>query len=175
MIRSIVGYGIAAGLVVGSILFGTTVIFQHDVPSPAIGMLIGYAGMLLAFSLIFAGVKRHRDTTLGGVIGFWPALALGLGITLVATVFYVLAWEAALAVTAMDFGAEYAGQMVAEAERSGATGTALARARAEAAQFASNYARPAWRMAVTATEILPVGVLVSLIAAAVLRSRLHKR
>ncbi|MEI6419841.1 MAG: DUF4199 domain-containing protein [Sphingomonadales bacterium] len=169
MIRSILGYGSAAGLIVGAILFGTTVGLQHNPPSPAIGMVIGYTGMLLAFSMIFAGVKRHRDVALGGVIGFWPALGLGLGITLVATLCYVLAWEAALAVTGMDFGQEYAGMLVAEAEKAGATGAKLAQAKAEAASFARDYAQPLYRMGVTATEILPVGVLVALIAAALLR------
>ena len=114
--------------------------------------------------MIFIGIKRYRDTILGGVIGFAPALAMGLGITLIATLFYVAAWEAALAVTGMDFGAEYAGFMLAEAQESGDP-AAIARARIEAAAFAEHYARPLSRMAITATEILPVGAIVSLIAA----------
>lgn len=171
MIASIIRYGIAAGLIVGSLLFGTTIGFHRNIPDPAIGMAIGYASMLLAFAMIFIAIKRHRDGALGGVIGFWPALALGLGITAIATIFYVLAWEAALAVTGMDYGAEYAGMMVAEAAKSGDP-AALARARTDAAAFAADYARPLWRMSVTATEILPVGIVVSLIAAALLR---HKR
>lgn len=169
MIRTILGYGSAAGMIVGGILFGTTVGLQHAIPSPAVGMAIGYAGMLLAFTMIFAGVKRHRDVALGGVIGFWPALAMGLGITGVATLFYVLAWEAALAVSGMDFGAEYAGMLVQQARESGASGAALAQAQAEAAAFARDYAQPLYRMGVTATEILPVGVLVALIVAVALQ------
>lgn len=170
MITTIGRYGLAAGLIVGSILFGTTVGFHRNIPDPMVGMGIGYAGMLLAFSMIVIAIRRHRDGVLGGVIGFGPALGLGLGITLVATIFYVLAWEAALAVTGMDFGAEYAGFMIAEAQKSG-DAAAIDRARAEAAQFARDYAQAWWRMAVTATEILPVGVLVSLVAAGWLSRR----
>lgn len=170
MITTITRYGLAAGLIVGSLLFGTTVGLNEHIPDPAVGMAIGYAGMLLAFTMIVIAIRRHRDGVLGGVIGFWPALVLGLGITLIATLFYVLAWEAALAVTGMDFGAEYAGFMVAEAEKSG-DAAAVARARAEAAQFARDYARPWWRMGVTATEILPVGLIVSLAAAGWLSRR----
>jgi hypothetical protein len=175
MVKTILGYGTAAALIIGGWLFGTTVGLQHHIPSPAMGMVIGYAGMLLAFSMILAGVKRHRDVALGGVIGFWPALGLGLGITAIATLGYVIAWEAALAVTGMDFGAEYAGMMVAQAKAAGASGAALARAEAEAAAFARDYAQPLYRMAVTATEILPVGVLVSLLAAAWLRGPKRSR
>jgi hypothetical protein len=165
MIHLLVRYGLASGLIVGSLLFGTTVAFHRDIPDPVVGMAIGYASMLLAFAMIVIAVRQHRDGTLGGVIGFWPALGLGLGITAIATLFYVLAWEAALAVTGMDFGADYAGFMIAEAEKSGDP-AAVARARAEAAAFARQYAQPLYRMAITATEILPVGVLVSLLTAA---------
>lgn len=170
MIALLIRYGLASGLIIGSILFGTTVAFHDAIPNPAVGMAIGYAGMLLAFSMIVLAIRQHRDANLGGVIGFWPALVLGLGITITATVFYVLAWEAALSVTGMDFGAEYAGMMVAEAAKSGDAAT-LAAAKAEAAQFARDYARPLWRMGVTATEILPVGLVVSLGAAGWLSRR----
>lgn len=164
MITTITRYGLAAGLIIGSILFATTVGFHDNIPSPVVGMAIGYSGMLLGFAMIFIAIRRHRDAVLGGVIGFAPALAMGLGITVIATLFYVLAWEAALAVTGMDFGAEYAGFMVAEAQKSG-DAAAVARAKAEAAEFAAQYARPLPRMAMTATEILPVGAIVSLVAA----------
>lgn len=170
MITTIIRYGLAAGLIVGSILFGTTMGLQDAIPDPAFGMVIGYACMLLAFAMIYIGIRRHRDTVLGGVIGFWPALVMGIGISLIATIFYVLAWEAALAVTRMDFGAEYAGYMLAEAQKSGDP-AAIARARLDAAEFARNYARPLWRMGVTATEIAPVGLIVSVITAALLGRR----
>lgn len=164
MIATIIRYGLRAGLVIGSILFLTTVGFHDRIPDPAIGMAIGYAGMLLGFAMIFIGVRRHRDVALGGVIDFVPALALGLGITLIATLCYVLAWEAALAVTGMDFGAEYAAAMIAEAEATRDAAT-IATARAAAAAFASQYAQPLQRMAITASEIVPVGALVSLLIA----------
>lgn len=164
MFTTLLRYGLASGLIVGSILFGTTVAFHAAIPSPAVGMAIGYSGMLLAFSMIWLAIRQHRDANLGGIIGFWPALALGLGISCIATLFYVLAWEAALSVTGMDFGADYAAAMVAEAQASG-DAAAIARVTAEAAQFARDYAQPLWRMGVTATEILPVGMIVSLIAA----------
>jgi hypothetical protein len=170
MIATITRYGLAAGFIIASFLFGTTVGLQKFIPDPAVGMAIGYAGMLLAFSMIVIAIRHQRDVVQGGVIKFGTALGLGLGITLIATIFYVLAWEAALAVTAMDFGAEYAGMMVAEAQKSG-DAAAVARAKADAAQFARDYARPWWRMGVTATEILPVGIVVSLGAAAWLSRR----
>ena len=119
--------------------------------------------------LIFVGVKRHRDETLGGVIRFWPAFAMGLGISLVAGVFYVLAWEAALAVTGMDYGAEFAGHMIDQQKAAGVSAAELAKYVAEMERFKAQYANPLYRMPMTFTEIFPVGILVSLITAGLLR------
>jgi Protein of unknown function (DUF4199) len=103
------------------------------------------------------------------VIRFWPAFAMGLGISLVAGVFYVLAWEAALAVTGMDYGAEFAGHMIEQQKAAGVSAAELAKYVAEMERFKTQYANPLYRMPMTFTEIFPVGVLVSLISAGLLR------
>lgn len=154
-------FGSIAGLVVGVPLFVETAA-HIDVPYP---MLVGYLTMLIALSAVFAAIKRHRDRNLGGVIRFWPALGLGLGISIVAGIFYVAAWEAALAVTHFDFADAYAKAQVAHAgaaERQ--------RVAAEMDEFRRHYANPFYRLAITFSEIFPVGVLVSLISAGLLRS-----
>ncbi|HTM95295.1 MAG TPA: DUF4199 domain-containing protein, partial [Croceibacterium sp.] len=92
MLRTILKYGAIAGVVVGGFMFATFLGFGGEPPSQY-AMLIGYATMLIALSAVFVGIKRHRDVDRGGVIGFWPALGVGLGISFVAGVFYVVAWE----------------------------------------------------------------------------------
>lgn len=169
MFRTILLWGTVAGLIVGSILFGTTVAMADHPPSMGIGMAIGYTSMLIALSAIFVGVKRHRDDALGGVIRFWPAFGMGLGISVVAGVFYVLAWEVALAVTGLDYGAKFAEHLIAQRRAEGASAAELARITAEMKAFSVQYADPLYRMPMTFTEIFPVGVLVSLISAALLR------
>ena len=102
MLRTVVSFGILAGLIVGIPLFVLTVaLAQH--PEPPWGVAVGYLTMLIALSTIFVAIKRRRDRDLGGVIGFWPALATGLAISAIAGVFYVIAWEAALGATHMRF------------------------------------------------------------------------
>ena len=59
--------------------------------------------MLLAFTMVFVGIKHYRDKALGGVIRFLPALGVGLGISAVASLFWVVGWELTLA-TGFDFG-----------------------------------------------------------------------
>src|ERR1700694_3455683 len=102
MLRNILSYGVVAGLIVSVPLFGLTVAMNGHPPAPY-GVILGYLIMLIALSAVFMAINRHRDADLGGVIKFWPAFGLGLGISIVAGVFYVLAWEAALAFTHMDF------------------------------------------------------------------------
>jgi len=169
MLRKILAYGIAAGLVVAVPLFGLAVAMNGREPVPY-GMAIGYLTMLVALSAVFIAIKRHRDIDLGGVIGFWRALGLGLGISVVAAVFYVAAWEAALALTHMDFAGSYANLFIEQQKAKGIGGEALAKLVAEMEAFKADYANPSYRLAMTFAEVFPVGVLVSLLSAALLRN-----
>jgi hypothetical protein len=168
MLNKILVYGIVAGLVAGLPL-SAFVIFAHD-NSPAHGMLIGYTIMLVALSTIFVAIKRHRDEMLGGVIRFWPAFGLGLGISVVAGILYVIAWEASCANAHVDFASSYAATMIEQKRAAGASAAELAKVTAEMEQFKVQYANPLFRWPMTFIEIFPVGVLVSLISAGLLRS-----
>ncbi len=167
--RHILKYGLIAGLVVGIALFATGVAFQ-GMPPPTFGMALGYATMLLALSAVFVGIKRHRDLDRGGVIRFWPAFGMGLCISLVAGVCYVLAWEAVLAVIDTDFAETFANAMIERQKAKGIDGAALAEYAARMEAFKAQYANPLLRMPMTFAEIFPVGVLVSLASAATLRN-----
>ncbi|OYY63626.1 DUF4199 domain-containing protein [Sphingomonas sp. 28-62-11] len=169
MLRNILVYGVIAGVIIAIPTFGLTVLLK-DNPPEHYGLLIGYTTMLVALSAIFVAIKRQRDVDGGGVIRFWPALALGLGVSTLAGIFYCLAWEAALAVTGMDFGADYARQLIEAEKAKGVSGAALAKFTAEMETFKLQYANPLYRLPMTFTEIFPVGVLVSLVSAALLRN-----
>ncbi len=169
MIRLILTYGAIAGVFVGAVLFGVTVAMQGHPPSPW-GMAFGYLVMLVALSAVFVAIKRRRDVDLGGVIRFWPAFGLGIGISVVAGILYVLAWEAALAVTQVDFIGEYSRFLIEQERARGASPAALAKIAADMAKLRTDYADPLYRLPMTFTEIFPVGVLVSLVSAGLLRN-----
>jgi len=168
MFQNILKYGVIAGVVVGGINFCIFVGLK-DHPPLDYGMLIGYTTMLVALSAVFVGIKRHRDQELGGVIRFWPALGMGVAISFIAGIFYVVAWEASQAVTGGDFATTYANLVLEQARASGESAAAIAQMSADMAQFKVNYANPLWRVSMTFSEIFPVGVLVSLVSAALLR------
>jgi hypothetical protein len=167
MFRSILNYGALAGLLVGIPTFASFVILAENHPSGAWGMALGYSIMLLGLSMVFLAIRRRRDE-LGGVIRFWPALGMGLAISLVAGIFYILAWEASMAVSNVDYIGAYIAETIAEKRAAGASAAELAAFSAEMAQFKAQYANPLFRIPMTLTEILPVGVLVSLVSAGLL-------
>jgi hypothetical protein len=169
MWRNILKYGLIAGLVV-AIPMNLMMVTMHDHAPLAWGMVFGYVTMLVALSAVFIAIKRYRDTELGGVIGFWPALALGLGISVIAGIIYSLAWELSLALTHMDFASAYANTLIAEKKAAGASAETIAQLTAEMEAFKVQYANPLFRMPMTFAEIFPVGVLVSLVSAALLRN-----
>ncbi|MCW4460748.1 DUF4199 domain-containing protein [Sphingomonas sp. BT-65] len=170
MQRLILIYGLIAGVVVSVPLFLMGTLMADNPPTGAAGMAIGYLTMLIALSAVFVAIKRRRDHDLGGAIRFWPAFGLGVAISVVAALLYVLTWEAVLAINGGDFIADMSAKMLEQKRAAGASASELAAFRAQMDQMRELYANPILRMLITLTEILPVGLLVSLVSAALLRN-----
>ncbi|MEQ1900928.1 MAG: DUF4199 domain-containing protein [Devosia sp.] len=131
---------------------------------------LGYLVMILAFTLIFVGMKRYRDRDLGGVIRFLPAFGIGLLMAIFASVIYVVVWEVYVRFTGDAFINAYAATVVEKMQASGATAGAIAAKQAELDQMIAAYANPLFRIPVTFSEIFPVGFIVALISALLLRN-----
>ena len=161
-------YGALSGLVVvATILAGLTF---ADRDGFFTSEYLGYLVMLVALSLIFVGVKRYRDVELGGVIRFLPALGVGLGIAAVAGLVYVATWEIYLAATDYRFMDEYIAGIVRARREAGVSAEAIARELASWESMRESYRNPLFRIPVTFLEIFPVGLLVALVSAALLRN-----
>jgi hypothetical protein len=168
MLNKILTYGVIAGLVVGVPLFA--LVLTGASPHGPWGMVIGYLIMLIALSTVFVAVKRHRDEDLGGVIRFWPAFGYGVAISAVAGIIYVIVWETSLAVSGIDFAGTMADTMVEQQRAKGVSGAQLEKFKADMDAFKAQYANPLFRLPITFSEIFPVGLLVSLVSAALLRN-----
>jgi hypothetical protein len=167
----ILRYGIIAGLIVGiPMLWRMLTLEAGEATDSQRGMLLGYLTMLVALTAVFLGIKHYRDKVLGGAIRFLPAFGLGLGISAVACVLYVIAWEISMAYSEFDFIAWYSGQMLDAAKARGDSPEQIARVMADVQRFAANYARPIVRIPLTFIEMFPVGMLVSLVSALVLKN-----
>ncbi len=165
MSRIILTYGLIAGLV---IIVVNTINMELGHGQVWLGFLV----MFIAFSAIFFAIRQYRDQVLGGVITFWNALLMGFGIAAVAAIIYVTGWELYLAYTDYGFIETYANAMIEARRAAGASDADMARTIAASEEFRQQYANPLIRLPMTLLEILPVGLLVSLVSALVLRN--HK-
>lgn len=165
MLRYALTYGLLSGFVVAATITASLVLLSGS--EFAHSLWFGYLVMLVALAFIFVGVKRYRDVERGGVIGFLPALGVGLATAVVAGIAYVLTWEIYLAVTHYAFIEEFITTYTREQQAAGIPAASIA---ADAQWMRDVYASPVQRMAMTFMEIAPVGVLVALVSAALLRN-----
>lgn len=168
MLRYSLIYGGVIGVVV--IAFMTAVMAVMGTEDLGASELAGYAIMLAILSLVFVGIKRYRDIEHGGVIKFTSAAGVGLGIAAVAGVFYVITWEVFLQITDFAFMDAYSESLRAGIEAQGLSESEKAAELAEIDAGMEMYANPFFRLPITFIEIFPVGAVVALISALVLRN-----
>src|SRR2546423_11730676 len=130
-------FGLIAGLIVSAAMIRGMMIENKNLDFD--NLIIGYASMLIAFSLVFVAIKKQRDKYNGGVISFGKAFRTGLWITLIASTMYVLTWLIYYYNFIPDFMDRYADHMIAKAKESGSN---LAEAQKQAAQMKEMYKNP---------------------------------
>lgn len=168
MKKVIIICGLIAGLIVSVNMLITTSIycvkgdFDH-------GMIYGFASMFLAFSLIFVGIKNFRDKQNGGYISFGKAFTIGSLIALIASTMYVLTWQIDLHCFVPDFMEKFTAHTIAKVKASNLSATELAKQISEANKLAEMYKNPFFNILMTYMEILPLSIIVSAIAALILK------
>jgi len=170
MKKNIIVFGLIAGLISCFNLLAITVMGRKDIDFDN-GMWIGYASMLLAFSLIFVAVKNYRDRYNNGIISFGKAFRIGLYITLVAATVYVVTWLIDFYYFIPDFAERYSAHVIKQLKESGASVTEINKQTAEMASFQQMYKNPFFNAMMTYLEIVPVGLLVSLACALILKRK----
>ena len=161
-------YGILSGTITIATLILALVV--SDGGSFLSSELFGYLTMLVALSMIFIGIKRYRDQELGGVIRFLPAFAMGLAIAVIAGLVYTLVWELYSISTDYAFIDSYVNGAIEAKRAAGLTGDRLAQEIAALEEMRTNYGKFYIRMPMTFLEIFPVGLVIALLSAALLRN-----
>ncbi|MEI6265500.1 MAG: DUF4199 domain-containing protein [Sphingobacteriia bacterium] len=162
-------YGLIAGAVTMVSITIATVF--HDQIGFDKGAYVGYSMMLLAFSMIFVGIKNYRDNHNQGVVGFGTAFKMGLLITLIASTIYVLTWLVVYYNFIPDFMEKYAAYETDKMKAAGASTAEILKHTKEMADFALMYKNPFVNAGMTYMEIVPVGLLVSVISALILKRK----
>lgn len=164
-------YGAISGAVVIAVIIAGMMYANGPGGGHATSSLwFGYLIMILALSTIFLAIREYRNKKLGGVIKFLPAFGLGLLVAAVAGVVYVAAWETFLQTTHYPFMENYTAAMIEAKRSAGVTGPELDAFIAEMERAKTDYANPFYRLPATFIEIFPVGLLIALISAAILRN-----
>ena len=133
------------------------------------GVVVGYTAIVISFLFVYFGIRSYRDNALGGRISFGRAFGVGLLITLISCVCYVVAWEILYFNFLPDFGEKYAAYLAEHARSSGAGQTAIDQALRQGETFKQMLDNPLLGGALTFLEPFPVGLLITVISAAVLR------
>lgn len=171
MKKTVLIFGAIAGLIAAAMLFISMPLMGNGTLSFENGEIIGYAIMIIAMSMIFFGVKSLRDNHNEGKITFGKAFQTGVSIALVAGVVYALGWEVHMAMGTgpEDFMDKYTMQYVEQMQSEGASQQEIDEMKAEMRSMSEMYKNPVMRFGMTLMEILPVGLVITLITAAVIR------
>lgn len=170
MRKSVLVYGLISGGIMAAVFF-ITMTFLHDSMSEGVAMAIGYTTMILAFTLVYFGVRSYRENERNGVISFGRAFGVGALIMLVASVIYVISWMIIQHYTMPDFYEKYFAHQQETLKASGASPEKLAEASKEANMMLSFVKNPIGLFFMTLIEPLPVGILATLISAIALRKK----
>lgn len=160
---------IAGAIVTGFMIYGTISMGKN--PNYDLGMVLGYAGMLAAFSFIFVGIKQFRDKQNGGFISFGKAFKIGLYISLIASSIYVGVWLIEYYFFMPDFMDKYSEHMMEVAKTKNYTAEELQKTVDEMAFYKKMYQNPIFIILMTYVEILPLALVVALISAGILRKK----
>ena len=177
MKRNIIIYGLIAGIVVSVLMLFTTNYISHCKGNIDYGtsMLIGYASMLVAFSHVFVGIRNYRDKYNEGIINFGNAFKIGIMIVLLASTIYVIAWLIDYFFFIPDFMEKSSAYIIDQLKASGATQIEIDKQTKEMADFATKYKNPFYNAMMTYLEILPVGLVVTLISSLILKRKSVKK
>jgi hypothetical protein len=169
MKKIVLTFGLISGGILSAMMLATMPF--HDAIGNDAALVLGYTTMVLAFLLIFFGVRSYRDNVAGGRVGFMKALGVGALIALVASACYVATWEAVYFGGKSDYIEKYQARELEKMRQSGASEAQLTAKQEEMQKFAEMYKNPLFNAALTLLEPLPVAVVFALVSAGILSRR----
>lgn len=156
--------GLLGSSIVSALLISITMYMKSN-PEKEVSMMIGFAGMLLAFFFIVKGIKQQREAN-NGIISFGKAFLTGFWITLIISTIYVLVWLIILYNFFPNFAEHYTDMAIAKASPD-----EVAKVTEEMNSFKEMYKNPIWVILFTYMEILPLGIVFSLVSALILKKK----
>jgi hypothetical protein len=169
--KIVLTFGLISGAIVAALMAITVPLCMNGHVGFDKSEIIGYSSMVLAFLMVFFGIRSYRDNVGGGRITFGKAFQVGILITLISCVVYVVTWEIVYFNFIPGFVDSYAAHTLQKMREHGDSAAAIAEKVKEMAQFKKLYANPFYNVGMTFMEIFPVGLIMTLVSAGILRRR----
>lgn len=170
MKRIVLVFGLISGVISSTMMFLTLPLIHRGTINHSNGLWIGYTSIFLSLLLVFFGIRSYREQH-GGAISFWRGFSVGILITLISCVFYIVSWEILYFNFMPDFAESYTRWAVDSARAKGASDAAIADIVKQMAQMKKILDNPLTNAMYTFIEPFPVGLLVTIVSAAILRRR----
>lgn len=174
MKKVVLTFGLFAGLIIAGLVWVTAILVDRG----SIGFnrleVVGYASMIIALSMVFFGIKSYRDNSVGGTMKFWKGVQVGALISVIAGILY---WGGAISYGIVNpgfderFMKQFTELKVGKLQEQGAPQAQIDAAKAEVDMMAGLFKNPVLFFLVCMMEILPVGIIVTLVSAALLRRK----
>ncbi len=169
MKKTILTFGLISGAI-ASLMMVATLPFADRIGFDR-SMIVGYTTIVLSFLLVYFGIRSYRDNVGQGQITFGRGFAIGISITLIMCACYVATWEVLYFHFMHDFMDRYNAYAIDKLKASGASATAVQLKMQELQNYRRLYENPLVNAAMTFVEPFPVGLLITLISAGILKRK----
>lgn len=171
MRSNVIKYGFIGGVIVSIVM--SINMFNVDLEAIESGMAeyLGFAGIILSLTAIFFGIRKIRDVDNNGSISFGKAFLAGLYMALIASTLYVITWMFISELFMPEFADQYFNLEVEKIRESGLSEAEIEKQVKSMKDYMSMYENPTGKFFLTYIEIFPIGLLIALISAAILKKK----
>src|SRR5688500_9640739 len=169
MKKTVLTFGLIAGAILSAMML-LTIPYADEIGLDR-ALVVGYTTMVLAFLLVFFGIRSYRDNVGGGTVSFGRAFSVGGLIVLIASACYVATRELVFFKLAPDYATRFENMYLEKARASGDSPEEIAREVAKVERSMEMYRNPVFNAAITFIEPLPVGLIITLVSAGILSRR----
>lgn len=171
MKKIVITYSLIAAAISSVMWSIITIFMMKGEPRFENSMFIGYTAMVISFLMIYFAMVSYRDNVGNGYISFGRAVSIGLFITAICGVFYVITWAILYNTMVPDFMEKYSAYEIQNMKKSGASPEKIAKYVEETAVWQERYKNPFWFFIMTFMEPLPVGIIITFISAFIVRMK----
>ena len=170
MKRIVLTFGLISGAIF-VVMMVTTMPFLNQIGFKY-GEIIGYTTLLIAFVFVFFGIRSYRENVGNGYITFGRAFKVGILITVIACLCWVISWQILHFGFVPDYGEKYTAYLIEKHRADGATHEQIANEVAKIQRVMALRKNPVYDFLITFfLEPFPMGLVITLISSAILRKR----